>query len=114
MSIINSINLKNSLEHFTQSPLYCKYQEYLYNCDFYLKNDNFAPITTRLVFESMDIWHPWNCPNDIRKPTYACFVIDAIQFGKLPIMAFNSSYKADIADWFATGNEPLSWTLTWI
>lgn len=111
MSIINSINSKNSLEHFTQSPLYCKYQEFLYNCDFYLKNDNFAPITTRLVFESMNIWHPWR---GMVRPTYNCIVINLVQFPKLPIMSFSPSYRDNIADWFATGNEPLSWTLTWI
>lgn len=69
--------LKYPLPSF--NVLYCKYQEYLYQKNYYMKNSFFAPITTRKIL----------CIKE-RKHFSGDFIYRCMFFNYLPIRCFNA------------------------
>ena len=83
--------------------LYCKYQEYLYRNDFYLKNKMFAPIGTKLVIYFPKLDMPIiGATNQLEfvSGRYSIILYSVLDMLKQPI---SSSYKDEILSWLISG-----------
>lgn len=75
-------------------PFHYKYQEYLYNQDYFMKSELFAPFTTRAIICEKN----WNCLRN--KWIYKCLYLWFYPMKCFDIIPFSSEYNNSIVSLF--------------